>query len=251
MIADIVRWLAAAESWTGEGMILDRLAEHLLFTVLAMAIALAVAVPVGLWVGHTGRGRWLVSGANAVRAIPTLGLLFALALWLGPYLGRTSAFLVPSIVVLALLAVPPVLSGVYSGIEAVDPAARDAARGIGMTGRQVLWGVEVPNALPLVLSGIRAATLQVIATATVAAFIGLGGLGRFIIDGLAVQDYAQTAGGGLLVALLALAVDAVLAGVQRLVVSPGLTRRPSRGSARRSLRPLSNQDPVTTTGGTP
>lgn len=254
MIADVIAWLTSAESWTGDGMILDRLVEHLLYTALAMAFALAIALPIGLWVGHTGRGRWLISAANAVRAVPTLGLLFALALWLGPYLGRTTAFLVPSIVVLSLLAIPPILSGVYAGIEAVDPAARDAARGIGMTGRQVLWGVEVPVALPLVLSGIRAATLQVVATATVAAFIGLGGLGRFIIDGLAVQDYAQTAGGALLVALLALALDGVLAVVQRLVVSPGLTSRPTRGRRRIPLRPatrLSNTDPVTTTGGTP
>ncbi len=252
MIADILAWLTAAETWTGDGMILDRLGEHLLYTVLAMVIALLVAVPLGLWVGHTGKGRWVVSAANSLRAIPTLGLLFALALWLGPYLGRTSAFLVPSIIVLALLAIPPVLSGVYAGVEAVDPAARDAARGIGMTSSQVLWGVEVPNALPLVLSGIRAATLQVVATATVAAFIGLGGLGRFIIDGLAVRDYTQTAGGGLLVAVLALVVVALLALLQRLVVSPGLTgraARPTRG--RRPLRPLTNQDPVTTTGGTP
>jgi osmoprotectant transport system permease protein len=130
---------------------------------------------------------------------------------------------IPSVIVLVLLAVPPILSGTYSGIQGVDPAARDAANGMGMRGSEVLRKVEIPCSLPLMLSGIRSATLQVIATATIAASISLGGLGRYLIDGLSVSDYAEMASGAILVALLALVMDGVLALVQRTAVSPGLT----------------------------
>ena len=127
--------------------------------------------------------------------------------------------------VLIVLAIPPILSGAYAGVEGVEPAARDAAVGMGMRGTEVLRHVELPCALPLILSGIRSAMLQVIATATIAAVLGLGGLGRFLIDGLASQDFPQTASGAVLVAILALLVDMALVLVQRLVVSPGLTGR--------------------------
>ena len=176
----------------------------------------------------TGRGRWLVSATNAARAVPTPGLLFALALWVGPHIPGRAAFVVPSVIALVLLAIPPILAGTYAGVEAVDPAARDAAKGIGMTPRQVLARVELPCALPLLWSGLRSAVLQVIATATIAAYIGLGGLGRFLIDGLAQADYAQTAGGAILVCLLALVADGVLALVQRVIVSPGVSGRRRR-----------------------
>lgn len=242
MIGSILEWLTSADAWSGADGILARLLEHVGYTLLVLVIAAAIAIPVGLWIGHSGRGRWLVTAANALRAVPTLGLLFALTLVLLPRLPGDAAFLVPSVIVLVLLAIPAILSGTYAGVEAVDPAARDAARGIGMTGSQVLWKVELPIALPLLLSGLRAAVLQVVATATVAAYVGLGGLGRFLIDGLATQDYAMTAGGAILVALLALALDAPFALLGRVVVSPGLTGRI------RSLRPSS--DPITA-GGTP
>ena len=242
MIGSILEWLTSADAWSGADGILARLLEHVGYTLLVLVIAAAIAIPVGLWIGHSGRGRWLVTAANALRAVPTLGLLFALTLVLLPRLPGDAAFLVPSVIVLVLLAIPAILSGTYAGVEAVDPAARDAARGIGMTGSQVLWKVELPIALPLLLSGLRAAVLQVVATATVAAYVGLGGLGRFLIDGLATQDYAMTAGGAILVAFLALALDAPFALLGRVVVSPGLTGRT------RSLRPSS--DPITA-GGTP
>lgn len=228
MIAAIWQWLFDPASWSGESGIGTRLLEHLTYTAVIMACTLVLALPLGLWVGHTGRGRWLVSVANSMRAIPTLGLLFAMTLWLGPKIQSDLAFVVPSVVVLVILAIPPVLSGTYSGIEAVDPAARDAAFGMGMRGPEVLRKVEVPCALPLVLSGVRAATLQVIATATISAYVGLGGLGRFLIDGLASGLYAVTAGGAILVAAVALLVDLLLAGLQRLVVSPGLTGKQQR-----------------------
>jgi osmoprotectant transport system permease protein len=174
-------------------------------------------------VGHSGRAKWTISIANSLRAVPSLGLLFAVALWLGPKIASSLAYVIPSVIVLVLLAVPPILSGTYAGIQGVDPAARDAAQGMGMRGGEVLRKVELPCALPLLLSGIRGATLQVIATATIAASISLGGLGRYVIDGLSVSDYAEMASGAILVALLAMAMDGILALVQRIVVSPGLT----------------------------
>ena len=134
-----------------------------------------------------------------------------------------ASYVVPTLVVLVILAVPPILSGVYAGVEGVDPAARDAARGMGMKGTQVLARVEVPCALPLIFSGLRSAMLQIIATATIAAVAGLGGLGRFLIDGQATRNYDEMAGGALVVAALALVVDLVFGLIQRAVTSPGVT----------------------------
>ena len=239
MIPTIWTWLTSAQNWVGSFGIGNRLAQHVGYSLLVVAIAAVIAIPLGLWVGHTGRGRWLVSATNAARAVPTLGLLFALALWVGPHIPGRAAFVVPSVIALVLLAIPPILAGTYAGVEAVDPAARDAAKGIGMTPRQVLARVELPCALPLLWSGLRSAVLQVIATATIAAYIGLGGLGRFLIDGLAQADYAQTAGGAILVCLLALVADGVLALVQRVIVSPGVSGRRRR---RREITPAPGKD---------
>ncbi|MEX5302000.1 ABC transporter permease [Kocuria sabuli] len=209
-------WLTDPENWSGAAGIPARLLEHLTYSGLTLAVALAVAVPLGLWVGHTGRGSGLVVGlAGALRALPTLGLLTLFTLLLG--LG-----LVPPIIALVLLAIPPILSGAYAGIANVSPALKDAGAAMGMTGWQVLARVELPNALPVILGGIRNAALQVVATVTVVAYINLGGLGRYLIDGLAVRDYSRMLGSVVLVAVLALAVDAVLALAQRLSTSPGL-----------------------------
>ncbi|HYN29096.1 MAG TPA: ABC transporter permease [Dermatophilaceae bacterium] len=233
MTTSIWQWLTSGASWAGPDGIGARLWEHVWYSALVIALATVVAVPLGLWVGHTGRARWLVAAANAARAVPTLGLLFAVTLWVGPRISGDLAFVVPSILVLVLLAVPPILAGTYAGIEAVDPAVRDAAAGMGMTGGQVLRQVELPCALPLLFSGVRSAVLQVVATATIAAYVGLGGLGRFLIDGLAVRDLPQTAGGAVLVALLAIVADSLFAVGQRYAVSPGVS---GRAGGRRSRR---------------
>lgn len=223
MISLIGEWLTDPANWSGDRGIWAQLLTHLQLSFLALFVAALVAVPLGLYIGHTGRGRVVaVNLAGAFRAIPSLGVLFIAVLLLLPRLSGEAAFVVPSIIVLVILAVPPILSGVYAGVEQVDPAARDAARGMGMTGSQVLAQVEVPCAMPLIFSGLRSAMLQIIATATIAAVVGLGGLGRFLIDGQATRDYAEMAGGALLVAGLALTVDFVFGLVQRLVVSPGL-----------------------------
>ena len=223
MIATIWAWLSDPVNWSGPGGITAQTLEHLRLSLTALVVAALIAVPIGLYVGHTGRGRVvLVNVVSAFRAIPSLGVLLLAALLLLPRLRGELAFELPSLIVLVLLGVPPILAGVYAGIGQVDPAARDAARGMGMTGWQRLWRVEVPIALPLIFSGVRSSMLQIIATATIAAVVGLGGLGRFLIDGQANRAYDEMAGGALLVALLALVVDMLLGLLQRAVVSPGL-----------------------------
>jgi len=226
MINRIISWLADVTHWQGADGILRRLVEHIEYSAAALVIAALIAIPLGLYIGHTGRGRFLVVNAvGAARAIPSLGLLYLAFFWLAPRLSGEIAFLAPAGLVLVVLAIPPILSGAYAGVEGVEPAVRDAAFGMGMRGTEVMRHVELPCALPLILSGIRSAMLQVIATATIAAVLSLGGLGRFLIDGLASQDFPQTASGAILVAVLALALDMVFALVQRFVVSPGLTGR--------------------------
>ncbi len=232
-------WLTSPASWAGPDGIGARLLEHLGYSAVTLLIAALIGIPLGLYVGHTGKGRVLVVNlVNGMRSVPTLGLLFAAILLLGPRLPGDWAFLAPAIGVLVVLAVPPIVAGAYAGVDEVDPAARDAARGMGMTGAQVLAQVEVPGAMPLLFSGIRSAALQVIATATIAATVSIGGLGRFLIDGQALRNFAMMGGGAILVGLLALAVDGVFALAQRLIVSPGLlasgarTQR-TRGSRRR------------------
>lgn len=162
-------WLFDGANWTGPTGILARLAEHLGYTALTLLVAVVIAVPLGAWIGHTGRGGFVVVGlANGLRALPTLGLLVLLAT-------LTGLSLVGPIITLIVLAVPAVLAGTYAGIRNVDPAVVDAATGMGMRGSEVLWKVELPNALPLIIGGLRSATLQVIATATIAAYVSLGG----------------------------------------------------------------------------
>ncbi len=222
-------WLTDPANWTGPGGVWARLFEHLWYTLLSLAIALVIALPLGAAIGHTGRFTGLVSGvANALRALPSLGLLILLALWGLHTLKGDLALLGPAIAVLVVLAVPPILSNTYAGIANVDPAARDAARGMGMTGRQVLLKVELPVALPLIMSGLRSAFLQVVATATIAAVVALGGFGRYVIDGLAQQNYSMMVGGALLVAVLAVIGDRLLAIIGHFVVSPGLSGRAAR-----------------------
>jgi osmoprotectant transport system permease protein len=238
ILSEVAAWLTAADHWTGAGGVPVRVLEHLYYSGLALLLGLVIAVPIGVAVGHTGRGSFLVVGvANGLRALPELGLLILLVLSMG--IG-----LLPVVLALTVLAIPPLLAGTYAGVRNVDRAVVDAARGMGMRESQVLLRVELPNALPLVLGGARSAALQVIATAAVAAYVSYGGLGRYLIDGLRQQDYAQMVAGAVLIAVLALIVEAVLALVQRSVVSPGL-----RGGTRRSptvdvARPEADAPPI-------
>jgi osmoprotectant transport system permease protein len=236
MTDNVLVWLNDPQNWSGTRFtpgIGAQIAAHLLYTAIALLVAGAIAFPLGLVLGHTGRAGWLVSVANGLRSLPTVGLLILLYVMVSPLIsGRGDApYLVPTEIALVLLALPPILANAYAGVRNVPPDARDAARGMGMTGPQVLLRVELPNALPLVFSGLRSATLQVIATATIAAYVGLDGLGRYVYDGLASHQFGQMAGGAVLVAALALLVDLVLALVQRLTVSRGVSGRFSRRAA--------------------
>jgi osmoprotectant transport system permease protein len=211
-------WLTKAQQWHGSSGIPVRLAEHLGYTGLALAVAAVIALPLGVAIGHTGRGGFaVVSVANFGRALPTLGLLVLVYI----LTFSSTAWLIP----LAALAIPPILVNAYEGVLGVDPDLKDAARGMGMTAWQVLFKVEVPVALPLILLGLRTAAIQVVATATIAAYIGLGGLGRYIIDGLASNIYAEVAGGAALVVLLALAIQVAFVGLRRLIVPAGLRKQ--------------------------
>ena len=227
-------YLGDGSHWSGSDGVPARVVEHLEYTFLALAFVCLIALPLGLFVGHTGRGSVAIAGsANALRALPDFGLLVYVVLLISGRLPAQLAYLLPSILVLVILGIPAVLSATYAGIQAVDPAARDAAKGMGMTGSQVLWRVEIPNALPLILSGIRSSMLQIVATATIAAYVSLGGLGRFILDGQSQRDYSQMAAGAVLVGVLAIVLDLLLAGIQRLVVSPGVTGRFRTAGTRR------------------
>lgn len=219
-------WLRDPAHWLGPNGVWMLIWQHVIYTALAIALAAVIAVPIGLYVGHTRRGElWIAGTANILRALPSLGLIVLLVILLGPVFASNLAFVVPSLVVLILLAVPPIMTGVYSGIAAVDPAVVDAARGMGYRPLGVLFHVELPAALPLIFSGLRGATLQVVSTATIAAYVSLGGLGRLIIDGRAQNDYPQMAAGAILVGILAILTDVVMTGLAWLVTSPGITRR--------------------------
>ena len=230
-------YLFTAGNWAGPVGLAARTVEHLEYTAAAVAVSALVAIPVGLIIGHSGRGTLVVvSLVNALRALPTLGvLLLAVLLWgLG---------LVPPIVALMLLGIPPLLAGTYAGISAVDRTVVDAARAMGMSELRVLFRVEVPNALPLIIGGLRNATLQVVATATVAAYASLGGLGRYLIDGIKVRQFHIALVGALMVAALALILDGALAfAAWTSVPGTGRVRRSPHHQASRSAELSPNVD---------
>jgi osmoprotectant transport system permease protein len=219
-------FLTDPSNWSGSEGIWARIIEHLWYTGVALAISIAIALPIGLRIGHTRRGAFLaINTGNAARALPSLGLLM-LAVLLTDQIG-----FLPVLIALVALGIPPILTSTYAGVSGADPAAIDAARGMGMTGGQVLRKVEIPIAMPLIISGIRAATLQIVATATIAALVALGGLGRYVVDGLKLREFPQMFAGAFLVALLAVLLDLSFALLTRFVVSDGITGRVRRGAA--------------------
>ncbi|MEU3407215.1 ABC transporter permease [Streptomyces sp. NPDC006670] len=212
-----VDWLADGANWSGESGVWHRLAEHLLVSGIALGVACAVALPVGLWLGHVGRGGALaVNLSNVGRAVPVFAVL---ALFMVSPL-RTAGYL-PTVVALVLFAVPPLLTNAYVGVREVDRSVVEAARGMGMSGRQLFWRVELPLARGLVMTGLRSGAVQVIATATIAAMVGQGGLGRIITAGFNTYDTPQVVAGALLVALLALLVEGLLVAADRLLLRRG------------------------------
>ncbi len=182
-LVDAMAWLADPANHGGPNGVWARVLEHIWYTLVATAGAAVIGIPLGYWIGHTGHGRGLVVGATgAARALPTLGVLTLIALLTGVGIGAP-------LVALGVLALPSILAGAYAGVEAVDPHAVDAARALGMSEWQVLTRVEMPLGLPHLIGGLRAAALQVVATATLVAYVGGGGLGRFLFLGLKTQDY--------------------------------------------------------------
>jgi osmoprotectant transport system permease protein len=215
-LGDVVGWFTTGAHWTGDSGVPNRVWEHVWISGVSVIIALLIALPLGLALGHLGRGGFLaVNVSNVGRAIPSFGLLVLSVQAFG--IGSTPAY-----IALVALAVPPIVTNSYVGVREVDSDVREAARGMGMSGTQMLVRVETPMALPLVMAGVRTAAVQVVATATLAALVGSGGLGRYIVLGLATQDRVETFAGGILVALLAMLTEVVLGLVERRVTPSGI-----------------------------
>lgn len=223
VVTDAIEWFSKAEHWRGATGVPQRLLEHVLMSGAATLAAVLVGLPVGIALGHR-RGRPWISASittltNLARAVPSYGILvlFALAFGLSGWPGFGAR---PALVALFVLAVPPIVTNTYVGVREVDADVREAARGMGMTGWQIVRRVEAPLAAPLVLAGIRTSAVQVVATATLAAATAWGGLGRFVVDGFRQRDEPQIVAGAVLVAVLSVMTEIALAFVQRLV-SPG------------------------------
>ena len=224
---DTLRWLTAAEQYRGAQGIPRRLLEHIGLSALVVALALLLALPLGLWLGHRGRGATaVVALANVARAVPSFGLIVLGVVAFGIGVG-------PVIVALVVLAVPPILVNTSTAVREVDADLKEAGRGQGLSEAQLLRQVEVPASIPLILAGIRTAAVLVVATATLSAVVpGVGGLGPYIVDGIGQQDFPKAVGGAVLVALLAAMTEGVLAVVQRAVTPAGL-RPVAQGLRRR------------------
>ncbi|MGY4645866.1 ABC transporter permease [Cellulomonas sp. URHB0016] len=249
VLQEAFAWLNDPLNWTGRNGVLALTVAHVTVSVLAVLLAAAVALPVGLWLGHRGRGATAgVVVANTTRALPTLALLTLLAA--SGLFGSTA-----TVIACAVFAVPPLLSGAVTGLGDVDADVREAARGTGMSGARSLWSVEMPLAVPQLAAGIRTGAVQVIATVPLAALVGGRSLGTIVVEGFGTQNYGQVVAGGFLVAALCLAAEGLLALAQRLVTPAGLQalgrdgrsapgRRSSRRTGRRPTPPSPAPTPV-------
>jgi osmoprotectant transport system permease protein len=228
LFAEGVAWLLQPGNWTDpRNGILLRLWEHVSLSAAALAFALIVALPVGIWIGHSGRGAAAVIAiANVGRAVPSvgwLGIVFPLTLMA---LGRGGLGFVPSVVALTLLGIPPIVVNTYAGMREVDRDLVEAGRGMGMTEGQLIRRVEIPVAMPVVLTGVRVSAVQIVATATLATIVGGGTLGAFIVQGIDVRALDRVVGAAILVALLAILTEVLFSSVERRALSPGLRGRP-------------------------
>lgn len=211
IFGEALAWIFDPTHWSGDGSIPQRLLETLAISAISLLASILIAVPLGVFIGHTGRGRgFAIITSNIARALPTLGLLSILILLIG-------VNWIPVAIVLVILGVPPLLAGVYSGFESVNRDTIDAARAIGMTEWQIIFKVEMPLAAPLLVGGLRACALQIVATTTVASAFAFGGLGAYLVRGMAQADWAQMLAGAILVTVLCLIIDGLLSIVQRLV----------------------------------
>lgn len=232
VFTEALAWLFSPDRWVGPYALPVLFGQHMYFTLVSVVIAAVIAVPLGWLIGHTGKGREVaVAAAGAARAIPSFGLMVLLVLLLGVLRIPEAA-----IITFVLLAIPSLLAGAYTGLEAIDRRILDSARAMGMTEWQVFWKVEVPLGLPLLVGGIRSALLQVIATVTIAAYVNLGGLGWPIIQGIPLRKFDQVLGGAILVAVLALAVDLIFALLQHAAVPAGVRAAPRKRRSRTALK---------------
>jgi osmoprotectant transport system permease protein len=233
VVADVMAWLGEPSRWVGPNGIPARLFEHVAISATSLLIAVAIALPIGFFIGHTGRGSNLaVNAANIGRALPSLAaiaLVYPITAAIDPQWGF---FVAPTLVAMVVLAVPPILVNAYAGIQAVDRDLLESARGMGLRERQVLTRVELPIALPVIVGGIRSAAVQIVATATLGAIFGFGGLGRYLVDGVAQNDDGQIFGGVVLVAGLAIFTELGFGLLQRVLTSPGLRRKAERPGSR-------------------
>jgi osmoprotectant transport system permease protein len=231
-LGDVVSWFADAGNWEGSRGVIVRIREHLAMSGLAVAAAVLIALPIGVWFGHRRRGGMIaINVSNIGRALPSFAILAVGVELFGirryAIVGSLTTF-----IALVALAIPPIVTNAYVGVSGVSDDVVDSARGMGLTGRQQLLRIELPLAVPLVMAGVRTAAVQVVATATIAAEVGFGGLGRFVVDGIAVRDFPQVFAGALLVALLSLLTELLLGLVQRL-----LTPRALRAGERVAAQP--------------
>ena len=222
--AEVIGWFTDPINWNGDSGIPIRLAEHLLLSAVPLVVALAIGLPLAAWVGHTGRLAGLaINLSNVGRAIPSLAIMALAAMLLNRWLVeiglRREAAEISTMVAMAALAIPPIVTNTYVGISEVERDMVEAARGMGMTAMQVLRRVEIPLALPVILAGVRTAAVQVVATATLGAVFGTGGLGRFIIDGIAQRKHEEVFAGALIVAAMSIATELAFAAVQRRTAS--------------------------------
>ena len=221
-LGEVAQWFADPAHWQGPQGIPARILEHLEYSGFAIAVALVMALPIALYLGHTGRGGFIaINVANIGRALPSFallgfGLLIAIALGLGLGFWPTMFMLVP-------LAIPPIVTNAFVAIREVDRDVVDAARGMGLSEGQILRSIEIPLGLPLIVAGIRTAAVNVVATATLGAVVAGGALGRFIVDGFALRDFAQLVAGGILVAVLAIVTEATFSILERRARAPGMT----------------------------
>jgi osmoprotectant transport system permease protein len=225
LVAATIAWLTDPAHWVGPAGMTTRLGEHVLLSAVSLAIALLVALPIGVWIGHTGRfASAAVNLANIWRALPSLaliGIVLPITVAIDPQLGFR---VYPTLVAMVALAIPPILVNAQAGIAGVDRDLVEAARAMGMRESQVVRTVELPLSLPAIVSGVRSAAVQVVATLTLGAIFGSGGLGRYLVEGIAQRNDGMTFGGVVLVTALALAVEAGFVLALRLIRSPGLAR---------------------------
>ena len=233
-LGQVLAWYADPANWTGNNSIPLRLWEHVSLTIASLAAGVIIALPIGLFIGHTGRGaRVAVAISNIGRAVPSLGWLgIAYPISTGLFARGGLGFL-PAFIGLVALAIPPIVTNTYAGLRDVDPDLRDAARGMGMGEMQLLARVEVPVALTVILAGVRVSAVSVVATAPLAALVGGGTLGSYILQGLALSDEVRVVAGAVMVAVLAILTELGFAWLQRRAISPGLAA-PDQGSLEES-----------------